>query len=45
MMSENQVLQIIANKFKEEMPNKRLLSITLDGFSHSLFYDDGTRKH
>lgn len=28
-------------RFKEMYPNKRLLAIQLNGFTHSLFFDDG----
>lgn len=33
----------LAARFKECYPGKRLLSIKLDGFSHAVFFDDGTQ--
>lgn len=30
--------------FKEIYPEKRLLAIQLNGFSHKVFYDDGKRS-
>lgn len=33
--------QILKERFKQLYPNKRLLAVQLDGFSHRLIYDDG----
>lgn len=32
----------LLKRFKELYPGKRLLAVLLDGFSHAIFYDDGT---
>lgn len=34
----------IAKRFAEVYPGKRLLAVQLNGFSHSLYYDDGTSE-
>ncbi len=34
----------LQEKFEREFPGKRLLAVHLDGFSHSVVYDDGTAK-
>lgn len=34
----------IQKRFKELFPNKRLLAVQLDGFSHRVIYDEGTRS-
>lgn len=36
--------EILQYKFNERLPDKRLLAIGLDGFSHSIWYDDGTKE-
>lgn len=33
----------LQERFQKEMPGKRLLAIHLDGFSHHLIYDSGTK--
>lgn len=34
----------LKKKFKLLYPNKRLLAIQLNGFSHKVFYDEGTAE-
>lgn len=34
---------ILKKKFEEAYPGKRLLAVHLDGFSHSIIYDSGTK--
>lgn len=34
----------IAERFAAKLPNKRLLAATLNGFSHTLYYDSGTNE-
>lgn len=36
--------KILKSRFAKLYPNKRLLAIILDGFYHSVFYDDGTAE-
>lgn len=49
-MEQNKLIETFEQRFKEQFPNKRLLAIRLDGFSHTLFYDnpdqhsDGTEE-
>ena len=33
---------LLHERFKVSFPNKRLLAVHLDGFSHSIIYDDGS---
>ena len=33
----------LAERFKAQYPNKRLLAVQLNGFSHTIFYDNGNR--
>ena len=33
-----------AKKFKDNFPGKRLLAIQLDGFSHRVVFDNGTKN-
>lgn len=35
--------EILAERFKESYPGKRLLAIHLNGFSHTVFWDEGKR--
>lgn len=37
-------LQNFEQIFKTIFPNKRLLAVKLDGFSHSAWYDSGTKS-
>jgi hypothetical protein len=34
--------QILMERFEKNYPGKRLLSIHLNGFSHAVFYDNGS---
>lgn len=35
---------VFKERFKKYYPNKRLLAVHLNGFSHSIFMDDGTAE-
>ena len=35
---------VLKKKFEEAYPDKRLLAIHLDGFSHSVIFDDGSKQ-
>ena len=35
--------EILMGRFKESYPGKRLLAIHLNGFSHTVFWDEGKR--
>jgi hypothetical protein len=36
--------QLLKDRFEKLYPNKRLLAIQLDGFSHTIYYDNGNAK-
>ena len=38
--SERKELEAILSKFQKRFPDKRLLALQLDGFSHCVVYDD-----
>ena len=38
--SDRKELEAILNKFQKRFPDKRLLALQLDGFSHRVIYDD-----
>jgi hypothetical protein len=38
----NSNIAVVSSRFRELFPDHRLLAIQLNGFSHSLFYDNGT---
>lgn len=37
----NEIKELLEERFKEQFPKKRLLAIHLNGFSHSVFMDSG----
>ncbi len=36
--------QLLKERFEKNHPGKRLLAIQLNGFNHSVFYDDGDKN-
>lgn len=39
-----EIKQTLLNKFKELYKGKRLLAVQLNGFTHSVFFDSGTKN-
>ena len=37
-------MKTIEERFKKLYPGKRLLAVKLDGFSHSIWFDDGNKE-
>jgi hypothetical protein len=36
--------ELLRERFEKNYPGKRLLAIQLNGFNHSVFYDDGSKE-
>lgn len=43
-MKENNLIDLLETRFKELFKKERLLGIKLDGFSHTVAFDDGNKE-
>lgn len=43
-MNDIEIRETLETRFTKLFPNKRLLAVQLNGFSHTVFYDDGNSK-